>query len=177
MRLVRLITVFAVSAFALVPIGSASAQVAPPVLTGERFLSPDLSGGGAPPQVTANCAPLGTSTIDFTVTGTAVGPYPGTFTESGTAVIDTTSYTGTGPVTSFTANFTIQSPVGTVTGTKSLISDPLRATGLGTCMVGASHSFGVATDYQAEIDSPGGTYVDQGETNTALNEPAGAEIA
>lgn len=173
MRLFRLLAVLAALASGMVTMSSASAQVGPPVLTGERFLSPDASGGGAPPQVTANCNPFGTSTISFTVTGIAVGPYPGTFTESGTAVIDTTNPFVFGPVTSFNASFTIDSPIGTVSGTKSLINNPIRAGDLGFCSEGALVSFVVATDYQAQIDSGGATYADQGETNAALNEPPG----
>jgi hypothetical protein len=171
-RLIRLFGILPAVAMVLLATGSASAQTGPPVLSGESLINPDGSGAGAPPQVTADCVPFGISTISFTVSGTAVGPYPGTFTESGTAVIDTTNPFVAGPVTSFTANFTIQSPTGTVTGTKSLISDPLRATGLGTCQAGGLHSFGVATDYHAQIESSEAIYSDQGETNAALNEPA-----
>src|SRR3954469_2505614 len=57
-----------------------------PTLTGEHFRSvnnPDFPGGTGSAQVTTQCNPDGTGTIWFRVTGTATGPYPGTFTESG----------------------------------------------------------------------------------------------
>jgi hypothetical protein len=47
------------------------------------------------------------------VSGTATGPYPGTFTETGSF--------GSSFNTPFQASFTIQSPNGTVTGTKTLL--------------------------------------------------------
>ncbi len=73
------------------------------------------------------CDKAGTTTVSFTTQGSALGPYFGTFVESGTFTIgpqtDTSIDTrGVGAITAFQATFTIDSqfPVGTVTGTKQL---------------------------------------------------------
>ena len=79
------------------------AQAPPPTLTGESFHQ------DAPTITSIDCGPLD---IRFTyrATGNATGPYPGTFTETGAL---TPGFRG------LTASFTIDSPVGRVTGTKT----------------------------------------------------------
>lgn len=122
------------------------------------------------------CSSLGSYTASFDLSGTAAGPYPGTFTETGT--LSYTLSTGTpsqfsGSVNAFTANFTITSPDGTITGTKTLQS----TVGGGSVVCGhgpGSISAGfivsaLPTTYQAIIATPGGTYQDQGTSTVGLN--------
>ena len=55
-------------------------------LSGETFQASDLPATGTS-QATGTCTPLGDSAFSFHVTGTAIGPYPGTFVEDGTFTI------------------------------------------------------------------------------------------
>lgn len=73
------------------------------------------------------CNKEGDTTISFEASGSAFGPYSGTFVESGTVTIgpqDDASIDsrGVGPITAFQATFTINStfPTGTITGDKLL---------------------------------------------------------
>ena len=164
MRLQKLLSAAVLSLGLLAQPAIAHAAVPPPTLSDEFLI-------GNPPQLSANCNPTGTSTVRFVVTGVATGPYPGTFTETGTATIQPGTPVGTfGPVTNFQAVFFINSPVGRVIGTKSLISDPFLAGNLGLCSPGLT-SFGVATNYKARILTNAGTFSDQGVTTAALNAP------
>jgi hypothetical protein len=95
-------------------------------LSGE-FLTSQGSGGTT--TVSGSCNPTGTSTINFSATGAANGPFPGTFTESGTVTIGAQGgtyppgyYDGAkkGQIESFNSTFRIDSPSGVVTGTKTL---------------------------------------------------------
>lgn len=107
---------------ATVSIGTANAATTPVPLTGEFLsnLAPARTVSGA-------CEPTGTTTIEFTVSGVAAGPYPGTFVETGTAVIGPQTdefVTGQyrGPIVGFSADFTITSALGQVNGHKELAS-------------------------------------------------------
>jgi hypothetical protein len=86
-------------------------------LTGETLT-------GTPVTTSATCNPAGTSTFTYAVSGVAAGPYPGTFTETGTATIGSQISPGGGTeaalLLSFNASFVINSPLGNVTGTKQL---------------------------------------------------------
>lgn len=98
-------------------------------LTGETLLAQEVGEAGGSSTVTGRCETEGESTFHFTVTGTAAGPfYPGTFTESGTIVLGPP---GVNQATSFESTFTINSPGGTVTGSKSLVG--FESTSLGLC--------------------------------------------
>ena len=153
-----------------------SAQTAPPTLTGETFTI-------SPPQVTASCNPGGTSSISFTVSGVAVGPYPGSYTESGTVLIGpqlgppfVNTYAA-GPVTSVDASFTITSPTGQVTGTKSLPAPTVDAYGI--CQTLPAGSFyevcacALSLAYTATVDSAGAQYQDQGRAGLILDQVQG----
>ena len=90
-----------------------------PTLVGEYFF--------AQPQVVENtdiifqrqCGTsiFGPGTMSFIATGVATGPYPGTFTETGTVTVDN------GQVTDLQTTFTIYSPTGKkiVSGSKTLV--------------------------------------------------------
>jgi hypothetical protein len=74
----RLFTIGALLLF-VVTATSASAQ--------QSTLDTEILAANPPqPQITANCNPAGTSTISFTASGIAAGPYPGTYTETGVAI-------------------------------------------------------------------------------------------
>lgn len=148
---------------------SASAQVPPPTLTGEQFI--------AEPEITASCNPDGTSTVTFTASGVATGPYPGTFTEVGTATIgpQTLSPGGgqsIGTLLTFDAVFTIQSPAGEVTGTKTIafpVTNPATEVAIGQCnsfqnveLVDVIDRFTVR--YEAQISTAEGDFGDHGLT-------------
>ena len=160
----------------------AAASTAPPVLSFE-FLS------GAP-QITATCNPGGTSTITYFVTGVASGPYPGTFAEVGRFTIGPENAPRfiigfqSGPVTSFDAAFAINSPVGKVTGVKTLV---IPSSVFGTCYDFSAFvipggptisgtfrevcgcPFGLA--YQARITTPDGSqFVDSGQSGVLINQ-------
>jgi hypothetical protein len=158
-----------------------------PPLTGETLQ------GSAISNPVANCA---TGSYSFDVTGTAVGPYAGPFTESvsvtqsnlasvpldiavplGNARIDASS----GAVATLSASFMITSPTGTVTGTKTLA---LPNTVVSTCGDSALvTSAGISQrvpayylalngppgslSYSATITSPLGTSTDGGTTDIA----------
>ena len=166
----------------------AAADTLPPTLTGEFF-------AGSPVEtVTANCAPTGTSTITFYSTGTAVGPYPGTYTESGTATIGAETLPifvngfEAGPLLTFKAFFTIDSAVGQVTGTKTLAAPAGGAYGLcydfsdrdigggsGPVITGTLRQICAcggqfAIPYDATIKTSAGFFGDSGGADVLLNE-------
>jgi hypothetical protein len=123
------------------------------------------------PQVTYNCDLAGTSTISYTVSGTATGPYPGTYFESGVATIGPQPNPNVQavPVETFTASFVIQSAAGEVTGTKELTAPGNLTTGLGFC-TDALRSFGITTTYKARIRTAEGTFADNGLAIVTINE-------
>ena len=127
---------------------------------------------------TASCDTTSTSTVSWTAEGLATGPYPGTFTLSGTLTIGpqtmpgshppTPSREGTvaGPVQSFQESFTITSGTTTITGTKTL-QLPVASQSIGTCQQvtqfpvldlfdgqGTVVEANAATRYQATISGP-----------------------
>jgi hypothetical protein len=160
----------AVGALVLFPATTALADVAPPTLTGEQFVDPT-------PTVTTACDVNGTSTISFSSSGVATGPYPGTYTEVGTATLGPQpfDFNGTphGFLLSFDAVFTIHSTVGDVTGTKSLgpITNPGTQSAVGQCGISQGGDNPVelidaiavnSVRYDAEISAPAGEFADHG---------------
>lgn len=159
---------------------AASANAQAPALTGE-VLQADFIGFN---QQT-DCDPDGISTVHFQVSGLATGPYPGTFTASGTATFgpqtsDTPSGTdfAAGPLLTFDEEFEINSPNGHVTGTKVLREETPDFPQYGQCArftnrdlpefdilnaqgsITAVHTFNLF--YSATIETASGTYHDQG---------------
>jgi hypothetical protein len=146
---------------------SANAATPPPTLTGEQLFDPA-------PTITATCNENGTSTVYFEASGTATGPYAGTFTETGTATIGPQAFNDppinssfTGPVTTFDAVFTITSGATEVTGTKTLALVS-GSTAIGDCF---THYFSVhdvevivrdGVSYQAAIATGDATFSDHG---------------
>jgi len=146
---------------------AARAQVPPPTLTGEEFI--------AAPDITTNCNPNGNSTVTFSASGVATGPYPGTFTEVGTATIgpQTLSPGGgqsIGTLLTFDAVFTIQSAVGDVTGTKTLafpVTNPATEAAIGQCNTFQDVELEDVIDrftvrYEAQISTSEADFADRG---------------
>jgi hypothetical protein len=145
--------------FAVVATGAAAAQQAPPTLSGEAFHQ------HRPAITSADC----TQAIFFSyvATGTATGPYPGTFVERGTVGSEVH------------ATFAIESPVGRVTGTKvgmvgrSCVSN-FTCSGETDCehaSIGYNTNpggFDSDNRYQARISTDRGVFSDHGLFGAAL---------
>jgi hypothetical protein len=141
---------------------AAAAQVVPPpTLSGESFaagLFTTPAGLGSIVVTSASCNPAGNSSFSYQVSGPAAGPYPGTFTETGTVTMGPQNNPSgfsnpTALITGWTVNFTITSPTGSVTGTKTL---PAGATDtVGICTT-ASQSPVNVEQYAANVVLPPG---------------------
>lgn len=154
----RLVT-FLAAALALAGAHSAAAQT-PGSLTGEV-----LNGGATPSlgigAVAIDCEPAGTSTVTYSVVGTALGPFPGTYEESGSFLI------AGGQVTAFEADFTIQSGLTEIEGTKALrTSISAVCTNDPEPTIAAFTNVAVTTSYEATISTPVGTFTDEGRASS-----------
>jgi hypothetical protein len=89
----------------------------------------------------------------FSVSGTATGPYPGTFTEAGTWA----------PLSSsFSATFTITSGTTTITGSKTVSRGTPGLSGTFDCGADPSTFDVTGVPYTATIHSPNGSFHDEG---------------
>lgn len=170
-------------------LGAAAAPAAaqgPPTLTGENLTASEPTFPASSDVETSNatCDREGTSTFSFFATGPANGPYPGTFTETGTVTIGPQNETnpiffGSGSVISLEVEFTIDSPLGQVTGTKSVtIPDDPTLPNNGTCTSFFDHpELGTGTrrafssqhaTYDARIVTADGTFFDRGTSSIGL---------
>jgi hypothetical protein len=114
----------ALSAIALAVAAQSATAQAPPVfsLEGESFHALRVAEGDVGTiRTDAYCGSLTAtrSTIKYTTTGLADGPYFGTYWEQGAATIGRRDLNGR-PIIGFNARFTIDSWLGRVTGTKRL---------------------------------------------------------
>jgi len=163
-------TFLAVTSVVLAIQGSTAAAqtVPPPTLTDELFVD-------NAPNIMATCNPDGTSTVSFSASGIAVGPYPGTFTEVGTATIGPQTLApeggaSHGTLLTFDAVFTIESDVGQIVGTKTLfkpVTDPSMEVAIGQCNTFFSTELVDVIDrftvrYEAQISTPEGDFADRG---------------
>jgi hypothetical protein len=151
--------------------GGGPSVVAP--LTGETLLTSELGVPGTS-AVSGNCNLVGPSTFTFTVTGGASGPYPGTFSETGTVILGGVPENPFA-ASSFESAFTINSVAGTVIGTKSLFG--FEATSLGLCGTAAfptgganSLHFEGTVSYSATITTPTGSGTDSGQSFVNLQD-------
>jgi hypothetical protein len=129
--------------------GSAVAVGAPPpTLTGEQFRLVGAAGGGCN---------AGTASFSFDGSGAAIGPYAGTFTESGEFTVAAQK------VTAFSSSFTIFSPAHDVLVKGTTTRDP-AAPPFAACIQPPNkhYLFNVGTTYVATIFTPTGNYRDQG---------------
>jgi hypothetical protein len=159
----------------------AAPQVPAPTLTGETFLGGLFTAEQSSVTVTsASCNPSGTSSFTYQASGPATGPYPGTYTETGTVTLGPQTIAGTPPngiVTSWTASFRITSPTGSVTGSKSLVPNGPQLPGICTDngeffpQRSAATGFQDALAYTATITVSGGAqYSDHGFSDASVGE-------
>jgi hypothetical protein len=159
---------------------AASASALPSTLTSEVFVADQLVPSGGTVKVTASCNAAGTSTISYFASGIASGPYPGTFTETGTATIGPLTFPQFvngfqfGLLTNLDAFFTIDSIAGQVTGTKSLV---LPSTVLGLCYDSPGtfreiccRPTGFGLHYEAAIETGGAFFGDTGDSGISLTD-------
>jgi hypothetical protein len=165
----------------------ALAQTVVPDMTGETFQAQQNFFDPAPVgelQVNSQCTPTGNATISYTASGPAVGPYPGTFEETGTVLLGPE---GTGPVEQgpearqvleFSADFTVDSGPNRVTGTKSLDPEDVDpATDFGYCFdfqtdpPSRHTSVHLYASYEATITTPTGRFGDSGTANVVVYKP------
>lgn len=167
----------------------------PSSLTGEVLGAGSTSGDGGILVTSATCSQTSSSTITFTASGTVpVGPYLGSFTESGEVTL---SATPASPpqffdgvplylVSRLDAFFTITSPSGTIGGTEHLGAfDNVQA----ICATFNDQQFGTLNDtvtgffgelqagadgyggtYDAIITTPGGSFEDVGQAGTTIED-------
>jgi hypothetical protein len=144
--------VVAVVAVGLIAAASAQATT-PPRLTGEQFHE-DL------PTITAlKCL----ERLEWTSTGTATGPYPGTYFETGTV--------GDPFVTAFKASFVIYSPIGIVKGTKT------GQTGWGCAQDTDCHSAEECDDEGAAFNTLPGVFNDTDTYEATITIPGGGTFS
>ena len=151
------------------------AQTLPPNLVGEQFLAFDQAGGGLGlVDVTGECTAVAGGQwgpLSYSASGIATGPYPGPFTETGTVTGSLTTGTvfASGDVVTWTANFTIDSPTGDVTGSKTLTLSTQAFCG-DTGSPGAQQISATATlTYEATIVTAAGTFRDSGQAFAAAH--------
>ena len=131
-------------------------------LTGEQFSAE----AQFPPSI---CVP-GSHPYSYSASGTATGPYPGTFTEMGSGTAG--GPVGPGPAT-LSASFTIHSGDFLITGTKT------GGSGTGCVAEHDSRADVSGLSYQATIHTSTGNYADQGTSHAVvLTSPlAGTDLA
>jgi hypothetical protein len=135
----RLAVSLGLSLGAVLPIAAAAVST----LTGES-----LTGSSTSPSNSQICP------ATYTVSGTATGPYPGSFTETGTLL---------GPTGLLTANYTITSASTTVTGSKTAL-DLTHA----SCGPNLHGNYQGTASYTATIHTPSGNYHDEGTSTVTL---------
>jgi hypothetical protein len=169
----------AVAAVGISPV-SANAETVPPDLGGEVLYASGLTWFNDPDAVVTtsyHCDENGGS-VTFSASGTATGPYPGTFTEDMTVTVGPDTSTGQRQIVSVNATFTIDSAVADVSGSKTLDPSIQPASGLnfGSCYnpptgdpsVWFTESFEAHSPqlrYTAFIRTSDATYVDSGTAN------------
>jgi dipeptidyl aminopeptidase/acylaminoacyl peptidase len=163
-------------------VGSAVSSVAvPPSLQGELLgaecsaFPPSgftcVSGGQGSVTTTCTLQTDGTAVLSFNVTnGVASGPYPGTFSESGSYTLGPANSGGGGVgerVISFSSSFNIQAQAGTVVGTKTgtAAQQSTDSHNFCTAFTGQFGTFaGAFAGYEATIQTAQGTFRDTGST-------------
>ena len=181
--LVALMVVVSALVFLVGPLtNKAQAQTEPPPkLFGEELVTHDNGDLPGDPvgslNIVRTCDPTGgTGTFHFTASGEAMGPYPGTFTETGTVEVGPYDFFTGNPILSLTTNFEIDSPMGHITGTKRFV--PGSSTGSGNC-----HSMNTVaqTDnvqVEATIETPDGrTCTTTGKADLNVSESAAPPLA
>jgi len=146
----RRIAIAFVATFATLVVAAPAVAQSPPTMTGETLLSFFEPQAPSPRTVDVTCNPDGVSTLRFTVTGSASGPYNGTFVETATVQVGDQSLLppvpgpgpfvpssygfNTGPILVFDAEFQITPFSGDttyrqVTGSKRVVANAPLNTG------------------------------------------------
>jgi hypothetical protein len=148
-----------------IAVTGAVAQAAQPSLEGEVLLAGPDSGMPTDTsmfEVTLRCGGTAPSWWTYSASGVATGPYPGTFTETGTVYIDADGLGASAPVLTLHAEFAIQSGSTLVTGTREL---KMVSSNNGSCLSLADRydsSFTATTTYDATIQTSSASYADSG---------------
>jgi hypothetical protein len=114
------------------------------------------------PTITNCAAGEGGGPITYQASGTATGNYSGTFTETGTITLGPEDASARQNVTAAAISFSVDSPAGQVTGTKTYVptGDPNVNTARGRCdFDGVGGSFTIFSDdmrYSVTIQTPDG---------------------
>ena len=167
------VTALAAALLALFSVQSSFADGGRRPITGEEMLVQDAT-------VDFNCNPSSISSVTWSASGVATGPYPGTFTVQGSAMIGPQTSPGPRPGTTaggllnLHETFTIESPLGTVTGVKSRTAP--TPGDIGTCQQVTGFSTGPVVGaqgsvvdifsqprYVAQIREPAGNFHDRGD--------------
>ena len=172
---------------ALAAPATSMAVTPPPTLTGE-FVSafPEFSPTSTI-DIVSDCDPDGTSTISWSVSGDAIGPYAGTFVETGTATVGPqagplfVNGIPLGDIVTLEAFFSIDSPTGQVMGSLRMVAS--TASRMGGChdlvdflLPDGEHVvsgefrrlFMQWGTYEALIVADGAAYLDSGEADVLL---------
>lgn len=161
--------------------GAALAADPPASLAGETFQALERASGSIGTiEVTRGCTPTAgaTFTLTYEAEGVASGPYPGTFTERGTVTGTMTQLSGTpgfalGFVTSWSAEFEIDSPLGDVSGTTTLLRPHNQSECVGPPLAHETQSANAQLTYEATIrPATGGRFTDAGEAIARVAELA-----
>jgi hypothetical protein len=149
-------------------------------LNGEELLVQDVT-------MSFDCNPATVSTITFSASGIAVGPYPGPFTVSGSLTIGPQLMPGPrpgtveGPILSYREDFSVDSVLGAVTGVKKLTRP--NSSSVASCQDVTGFDVGpvvggngtvvdvfVQPRYVAKIREPGGNFHDRGDGLVSFTE-------
>lgn len=173
------------------------AATPPPTMTGEFLSALVGSVPGASVDIVADCNPAGTSTIAWSASGQAFGPYAGTFVETGTATVGVQDGSA-GYVNgialasqlSIDVFYSIDSPTGQVIGSKRLTTTTALKQGAcrdldhfllpdGTTTATGTYRrlVGQYGSYDAIIVANDAAYLDSGDADVFLEHFAGTGMA
>jgi hypothetical protein len=166
----RVVALLTVSLFTVFAAGAGARPAAPPTLSGEAFhddaptITSVICFGDQPPFRIGGT---------FAVHGTATGPYPGTFQETGSAFVSRDANGSL--VDELAASFSISSPLGHVTGTQlstgfgsscSPSDDPNA--NIFTFNTADPQGFAATDTYTARISNKSGSFADSGLFQAAM---------
>jgi hypothetical protein len=161
---------FSIAVVAGVVVAAPVRAQTPSTLTGET-----LTGTTTTAETRGDCRTDDNVSLTYTVSGTATGPYPGTFSETGTLRLlffgPPEARLGIEPVKgdALDATFEIDSQAGQVTGEKGGIalgrSQFVLCTSTGDLDFPAVFAFQIVPGYIARIETEEGVFVDQGRTH------------
>jgi hypothetical protein len=140
--------VFVLGMVVVVGIPASTASAAAPSLGGELLKGADVVTGVCPPPGDAGSLP-------YSASGTASGPYPGTFTETGYWELDLEV------LSAFHARYTITSGSTTITGTADYAASAFAACD--------GRMYNEPASYAASVASTGGTATDRGTSTVNIS--------